>query len=498
MSAAGFAMPRPKVLGGQSAAWAVVTGLLAFTALCLFTGLAGSLRYTFPVLSLAVGGFFYWLYPEMFVGFCLWLWFLTPFLRRLVDFRSGFEPLSTILLAPHAVSLLTVITFVRNPSAFTKKTGLPFLMALAAIIYGAAVGLPHVPAKDLVVGILNWATPVFFAFHLFVNWRSYPAISSVVRRSFLFGVFVMGAYGLYQFFVLPGWDRDWLAGVIGEGTGLSFGLPEPMQVRVFSTMNSSGTLAPVLMAGLLLLFAMRGWKTIPVALVGYATFLLTMVRAAWFGWFVGLALLLVYFHGAPTAQSHRGGRAGCGLIARGPGRSSPPTSCWRSACKVSLILKKDESANDRLGGYKQLLAESLKNPFGNGIGSMDATQQRYADQTIGARDSAILDMLLSLGWLGALLYGSSLVVLYFVQRRYPGQDSFSHASRAIFIALIAQFPLGSLMLGVNGVALWSFGALWLASAQYRESRDANLQAHRIVEFSQYRRFVPVRSGVSHG
>ena len=63
---------------------------------------------------------------------------------------------------------------------------------------------------------------------------------------------------------------------------------------------------------------------------------------------------------------------------------------------------------------------------------MDATQQRYADQTIGARDSAILDMLLSLGWLGALLYGSSLVVLYFAQRRYPGQDSFSHASRAIF------------------------------------------------------------------
>ena len=153
MSAAGFASPRPKVIRGQGAAWAVVAGLVAFTALCLFTGLAGSLRDTFPVIILAVGGVLYWLYPEMFVGFCLWLRFLTPFLRRLVDFRSGFEPLSTILLAPHAVSLLTVITFVRNPGAFTKKTGLPFLMALSAIIYGAAVGLPHVPAKDLVVGV---------------------------------------------------------------------------------------------------------------------------------------------------------------------------------------------------------------------------------------------------------------------------------------------------------------------------------------------------------
>jgi hypothetical protein len=497
MSAAGFAMPRPKVLAGQGAAWAVVAGLIAFTALCLFTGLAGSLRYTFPVLSVAVGAFLYWLYPEMFVGFCLWLWFLTPCLRRLVDFRSGFEPLSTILLAPHAVSLLTVITFVRNPGAVTKKTGLPFLMALAAIVYGAAVGLPHVPAKDLVIGILNWATPVFFAFHLFVNWRSYPTISSVVRRSFLLGVFVMGAYGLYQFFVLPGWDRDWLAGVIGEGTGLSFGLPEPMQVRVFSTMNSSGTLAPVLMAGLLLLFAMRGWKTIPVAIVGYATFLLTMVRAAWFGWFVGLALLLVYF----TVRQRLSLIVVVALVAASllAAPVAPPLQHLLEERMQSFSdLKKDESANDRLGGYKQLLGESLKNPFGNGIGSMDATQQRYADQTIGARDSAILDMLLSLGWLGALLYGSSLVVLYFAQRRYPGQDSFSHASRAIFIALIAQFPLGSLMLGVNGVALWSFGALWLASAQYRESRDANLQAHRIVEFSQYRRFVPVRSGVSHG
>ena len=60
---------------------------------------------------------------------------------------------------------------------------------------------------------------------------------------------VMGAYGVWQYMVAPAWDGFWI-----ESTGLlTFGKPEPRQIRVFSTMHSNGPFAVTMMAALLLL-----------------------------------------------------------------------------------------------------------------------------------------------------------------------------------------------------------------------------------------------------
>ena len=72
------------------------------------------------------------------------------------------------------------------------------------------------------------------------------------------------------------------------------GTPEPLGIRVFSTMNSPGPFANVLLAGLLILLTNENFSARPrLRAVGYLSFLLlSLVRSAWIGWFLGLLSLL--------------------------------------------------------------------------------------------------------------------------------------------------------------------------------------------------------------
>lgn len=73
-------------------AWIAILGLVLISSLCVLAGAGGILRLGFPLLSLAVGLFLYLRYPVLYIGFTLWIWFLTPWLRRVVDSRSGWDP----------------------------------------------------------------------------------------------------------------------------------------------------------------------------------------------------------------------------------------------------------------------------------------------------------------------------------------------------------------------------------------------------------------------
>src|SRR4028119_173132 len=82
------------------AAWMAILGLLLITALCLAAGLGKVLNIIFPAGSFAVGLFLYLRYPILYVGFTWWVFFLTPFVRRLIDVRIGFAEPRPVLLAP--------------------------------------------------------------------------------------------------------------------------------------------------------------------------------------------------------------------------------------------------------------------------------------------------------------------------------------------------------------------------------------------------------------
>ena len=124
-----------------AAAWLAILTLLFFSVLCLLVGAGSILRVAFPVCSLAVGAFLFWRYPILYLGFTWWLWFLSPLLARLIDYRSGLnEQLrQLVIVAPYLVTMLTLLTYLKHLPREYRQGGLPFVLAFTGVFYSFLV-----------------------------------------------------------------------------------------------------------------------------------------------------------------------------------------------------------------------------------------------------------------------------------------------------------------------------------------------------------------------
>lgn len=427
----------------------VILGLILFSSIFLIAGLGKILNLVFPVATFSIGILFYYRYPILYVGFTWWMWFLTPLIRRLVDYRIGFTDPSPVLLAPYLTTLVSLITLWKFLPKVYNQQSLPFILSFLGILYGFFVGLIYRPPIQVFISLLDWLAPISFGFHLFLKWSRYPDFRNVFERAFFWGVIVMGIYGVAQYIIAPDWDRYWLL----NAEIVSAGIPEPLGIRVWSTMNSPGSFAIVMMSGLLLLFGSKGYTSVFATLPGYLSFLLSSVRSAWGGWFIALITLTIF------VKSYIQIRMIIILIFISAiilplATIEPFSPIISERIETFSNIRNDGSAQARQETYEQLLGEAITNIFGKGIGS-----PKY--------DSGILAMLFSLGWIGTLLYmGGLILLLYsFLNASYQ-PDVFLYIIRAIIFGVLAQFVLAAVFIGVGGVIIWGFLGLGLASHQY--------------------------------
>ena len=228
------------------------------------------LRIALPAAACLIGLLLYSLRPLTYVTFSLWVWFVAPFVRRIVDWRFGFMEPNFVLLAPFLVSGISLLTLLPSNRLGKSRIPMAFMLCGAAILYGFMVGMLLQPSAEVLFGLLNWLCPLLLGLHLYFHWPQYELYKDAISRSFLWGVLILGSYGVYQFFRPPEWDRYWLDNVLS--TSPSFGLPEPLQVRVFSAVNSPGPFANIMMVGLLLLFSLHSPLKLPAAIAGYLSF----------------------------------------------------------------------------------------------------------------------------------------------------------------------------------------------------------------------------------
>ena len=433
-------------------AWIAILGLVSFSALCLLAGAGKLLNLAFPLGSLAVGALLYFRYPTIYISFTWWIWFLTPLVRRLADYRSKFTDPSPILLAPFLVTLVTFCTLWQHLPKSHRQGSLPFVVSLIAILYGFLVGLIYRTPIKVGISLLDWLVPVLFGFHLFVNWQNYPSYRQTIQRTFLWGVLVMGIYGVIQFLVLPEWDRYWLI----QSEFSSGGKPEPLMINVWSTMASNRPFGTVMMAGLLLLFTNKnqGLFGIPTTLFGYLAFLLTRKRTTWASWFLGLLTLT----SSLNAKLHM--RLIISIIITVlciiPLTTIEPFSGFiNSRLETFFNLEDDNSAEARQEIFNNTIDDALNSFLGSGIGGLSL-------------DSGILSTLLDLGWFGTILYLSGILTLMFSLFQSPEirSDQFASAARAIAFATLIQIPLGRPHLEVQGVILWGFLGIGMAAKKY--------------------------------
>ena len=434
------------------AAWMAILGLLLITALCLAAGFGKVLNIIFPAGSFAVGLFLYLRYPILYVGFTWWVFFLTPFVRRVSDFRSGFTDPSPILIAPPLVAMITIITFYRNLPKAHEQGGLPFILSALGVFYGFLVGLINGSPVPAIISLMAWVSPILFGFHLFVNWRDYPSYRQNIQRTFLWCVLLTASYGVYQYLVAPEWDRFWL---IQTKLYTSMGKPEPLGLRVWSTMNAPLQFGIVMLAGNILLFIGQGNLRIPGLAVGILSILLTSVRTVWGGFIIALITLLGSLKGG--FQIRLIAFILMIILCMVPLSTVEPFSQVIQSRVTSLSnVKDDQSAKDRANLYGTTLNLALSEVIGKGNGTLQPI------------DSGIIELLLTLGWMGAIPYVGGLLLIFYslFQSSKSKSDPFASAARAIVVGFLPMLAGSNVIISIPGMVFWGFLGLGMAANKH--------------------------------
>lgn len=431
-------------------AWTAIIALIIITVLGSVAGAGKILNFIFPAGAFAVGIILYFRAPILYISFTWWMWFLTPLVRRLADYRSGFTDPSPIILAPFLVTIITLYTVWRQIPKSYQQGGLPFIFCLISLFYSFLIGLIQHSPITVVIKLLDWLAPVLFGFHLYVNWRNYSSYRQNIQRTFFWGVLVMGVYGIIQYLLLPQWDRFWII----KSEMASAGSPLPFLLNVHSTMNDRGTFAIFMMAGLLLLFSQPEAVNLPVSGAGLLSLLLTTVRTSWIGLLLGIIAMMA------SVKSSIQMRLILILLLTTlfslPLMTMEPFS-GRIQDRIESFsnLEEDTSFQERGSIYEDQLNHALTNFAGDGIGG-------------GTGDSGFLTTLLQLGLLGVIFYwgGIIMMILDLFKTRLNRLDSFASTARAIVLSTISMLPIGNLLDGVDGMIFWSFLGLGLAANNY--------------------------------
>jgi hypothetical protein len=460
----------------RSSGLVVAAGLAVLVIGALwFGGRAQLLRMALPAMAMLVAVVLHARRPILYVQYTLWVWFLTPLLRRIVDWRFEYTDPNFVLLTPFLVSGVAGLTLLRPDIRPKVRIPVAFVLCGSGILYGFIVGMVVHPSGETVYGLVNWLCPMLFGLHLYLNWHRYGEYRAAITRTFLWGVLILGIYGIYQFFLPPAWDTYWLENVQYQAVNPSFGQAEALAIRVWSTLNAPGPFANIMMVGLLLLFIVRAPLKLPAAVAGYFSFLLSGVRTAWLSWVIGFLLILKNVQPRVVARVFLS--VLLLLVCLLPLLADPRVaSVVGDRVKTFTDLGHDESFSGRLDMYRILAIEAIENPFGHGLGNMTMTRQGIPI------DSGFLTAFFSLGWLGTLLFAIGALSLFLGgPRNLEKGDEFVGASRAIMIAMVAQLVSGNIFTGINGAVFWMFVGLNLCTSHRLRADQAGSLSEPVLD-----------------
>jgi hypothetical protein len=455
----------------------LILGFAGVFAALLAAGGGGTAQWLFPAAAAALGIFLYVRYPAQYIAFVWWLWFLTPLVRRIADYQSGWHQMSPVMLAPLLVSMFAAITFVQFLPLLRIQAYFPFLLVLLGLVYGYLIGVIRLDPAAATYGFLTWATPVLFGFHVAATWWRYLEYVRVLTSTFISGVVVMGVYGLIQYFHLPAWDVYWMLNAEINSVGLS----RDLLVRVFGTMNSPTPSAVAIMAGLILLFTTTTKVSWLAGLPGYTTLLLTLVRSAWLDWSIALSILMIRMNFLKTLKIVL--TILILLLCIIPiAFFTPVGDTITRRLSTFQNIENDTSFRARLALYDTFMSSSFSNVIGNGLGSVGLSTRLANEGKLGALgtfDSGIMDIALELGWIGSIIYISGVLwlVINNIFSTTSTSDLFVHACRGIFTALLVHLIFLNTLSGSLGMVFWTFIGTALSAASFWRKQKSFQETH---------------------
>lgn len=458
-------VPSPKKNQYKLQTHGALAVLIAIPTLCILANQAGILRVAFPILCVGVGSILLWRSKPLYVGMVFWLWLITPFLARMADYQAGFTPTSAVEIAPYATAAISGISLLKSFHRLAKWKTLPYICALAAILYGFVLGVTYLPLFNVLRALVNWLVPVVFGLFIYENSEHYFEFRRVIGKVMVYGILITGIYGIYQFFGLPEWDKAWMLNVEMN----SFGEIDPMKTRAFSTMNAPAIYAAVTACGLFVLLNLKGKLRLVSIAAGFLGLILSLSRASWLTFIAGCIYLTVFL-GMRERYRLMIGAASCLAFVLAATQIPQVNEIIWHRIETFTQPGQDDSFTARVEGHGTAMRQIAEEPWGEGIGSTDTLHNTEGDDDmIGPHDSTLLESLYSLGWGGTFIYGTGLFLLAVQLFRTGRGDYFALAGKAVLIGLFVQSLLNSIMLGVLGFLVWTFASMCLAESENAET-----------------------------
>ncbi len=450
-----------------------------FVTLAGIAGLGGRLfAYAFVGAAAVTGVIAYYRAPARYVVFVYALWLFTPWIRRMVDLRHGFQPASFVLMAPVVVTLIAGLTSLYRAREIRGALMYPFVFTVLGIFYGYFIGVLKNGLFPATYALLTWLGPVSLAMHLILNWRIFPALRKTFLDFMQFAVPVVGAYGIYQVVALPIWDRYWME----AANVLSIGMPVPFGFRAFGTMSTPGPFAVALMAGILYLLgtARRGMiVSLPLALV---SLLLTRTRSGWVA--LAMGVVIIQFMG-PLRRATRNWFFLLLMMAVAMPVLSLDAFRESITRRISSFasLEDDSSVKQRLLLSNLALQTIGSQAEGEGLGATGGGTKLIAGPERQASiDNGFLELFYVLGWPGGCLILLGLIgqLLTLARFRDSRHDSFANASRAVFWGFLALLLIGDIFSGSSGALFWGAYGFACCAHAYNYATGRGLRSQQLA------------------
>ena len=421
---------------------------------------APATRLLYPLSNFALAGYLFARRSPWYAAHCLLVFCCVSLVRRLADQQAGWDPENPVLLTPYLCCLFAGLGFLDYWKRPVPRYIGPFLVLAGGIAYGAVLAIVQGRMLSTIVDVMKWSVGPLFAVYVLANHDRIAQMRSVFESCLVWAGASMAAYGIAQFIDPPIWDITWMRGAAELGLD-SIGQPEPFGVRVFSTLNSPGSLGIVLSAAIVCALKRRlpaSVFTITLMIVGLA---LCQYRSIWAATVLAV-LMVVLSRKAAVRMSNIVALIVAGLVLCSSAAVPRIREAVAQRASTLSVLERDASLQSRLAQYASL-ARQDNLVAGQGL-AINGSVRRLDRELPVHLDGAIIEIWLALGivvgtaFLGAL---AALLVPLFGVAAAPGSDIFY--DRAIVITLFLQLPIGTVHVGELGFCAWTFLGLALGA-----------------------------------
>lgn len=169
------------------------------------------------------------------IPYILLVWVICPEIRRIQDWMEGtYHSVSLLSIAPLLTSAVLIIPILAKFHQMESRIYKLLIYMAIVLLYGCLIGVTK-NGSGTFYDLANYVIPLLLIPYAALSEFDNKALDRLIV-AFSNTAILVAVYGIIQYIVVPPWDAFWMNHV--EMT--SIGHPFPLEIRVFSTLNSPG------------------------------------------------------------------------------------------------------------------------------------------------------------------------------------------------------------------------------------------------------------------